>query len=160
MNLSYTLNGRTADRKRIFGNVIIDSTANISAPNERLSFSIISFHICCEGMTFCGCGNDADSISFIAGPPGSDEVVTTNGLWSMGEWNNGGSGVWFRNADGSRYETAASGFGKLIHYKYIGPRIELCADMVTQGPFQPFDKVLLTWDPQFYLYDERIIGSP
>ncbi len=164
MILSYTLSGQTQDRKKILGNVVIDSTANVPSPGA-LSFSIIAFQINCDGVTFCGCENAADSINLSAGPPdsGTETVNTSSGSWSMGEWNNGGAdatGVWFRNVDGSKYETAENHFGKLDHYKYIGPRIELCTDLVMQGSFQPVGNLLLTWNPQFSLKEHKESIAP
>jgi hypothetical protein len=151
MNLSYTLNSHTGDHKRIFGNVIINSKAKIA--DGGLSFSIISFQMYCEGIPLCGCGKNANKIIFPAGPPASGDVATGLAIWSMGEWNNGGTGVWFQHADSTRYEGDGS-FGKLDLYKYLGPRIELGADLVEQGPFQPVGYVHLTWNPQFYLRDK------
>jgi|GEM_PF-3380405 len=159
MILSYTLNSRTADNKRIFGNVIFDCKAKIS-PQGDLNFSILSFNIYCHGVAICGCGNTADTMRFPPGPTGSDTIVTGLGLWSMGEWNNGGCGIWFENADRTRYEEPDISFGKLEQYRHLGPRIVLCADMVTQGPFQPVENVWLTWDPQLYLHDGHTLAPP
>ena len=148
--LSYTLNGHTNKNKSILGNVIIDSTAHTSSSGD-LSFTILAFQIYCDGIAFCGHSNRAGSISFGSGPPDSGTVVTTSGDWSMGEWYNSGTGVWFRNTDGTLYKGEGLGYGELEFYKYIAPRIELCADLVEQGPFQPIGRVWLTWNPQFHM---------
>ena len=148
--LSYTLNGHTRKKKKILGNVIIDSTADIS-PSGDLSFTIFAFQIYCEGIAFCEHSHSAGSIRFVSGPPDSGTIVTTSGDWSMGAWYNSGTGVWFRNTDGTIYEGEDGTFGKLEYYKYIAPRIELCADLVNQGPFQPIERVWLTWNPQFHM---------
>ena len=148
--LSYTLNGHTKRNKEILGNVIINSAAHISS-GGGLSFNILAFQIYCDGIAFCEHSDRAGSISFMDGPPNSGMINTTSGDWSMGKWYNSGTGAWFRNTDGTLYEGEGVGFGKLEFYKYIAPRIELCADLVEQGPFQPFGHVWLTWNPQFHM---------
>jgi len=149
MVLSYTLRGRTADQKTICGNVMIEDLANISATGD-LRYSICAYHAYCDGVMYY---NTQDNPGLLFFAPGQypNTIENDSAEWRIGDWYNGATGIWFRHANGAKYETDR-GFGRLDHYQNLPARIELCADMV-QGPFNPVGRVWLIWNPQFFLHE-------
>lgn len=144
----YNASGHTSDGNTINGLVAINSQPVVSS---GIKYDILWFHFFCNGLSYDSTGTNPGLIQFMAGPQ-PNTIVTTNGNWTTGQWNNGGAdgtGVWFKRVDGTTYSSPnqpAGAFGSMDDYRYLPAWIDLCADLVSGGPFTPVGHIKLTWN--------------
>jgi len=143
----YNTSGLTAERNIISGQLAINSQPVVS---NCIKYDILWFHLSCMGASYDSSGPYPGLIQFMAGQQ-PNTILSTNGNWVIGQWNNGGidgTGVWFKNVDGSFYSAQDfpdGSFGNIVDYRHLPAWIELCADLVSGGPFTPIGHVRLIW---------------
>jgi len=144
----YNANGLTTAGNNISGQIAINVQPEVSS---GITYDILWFHLSCNGSSYDSSGSNPGLIQFMPGPQ-PNTIVTSNGNWVIGQWNNGGpdgTGVWFKRVDGSIYSTSNTtegAFGNINDYRYLPAWIELCADLVSGGPFTPVGHVRLIWN--------------
>lgn len=157
--VTYHAEGKSNEGYRITGTVELNSQPEVSS---NIVYDILSFRFFCKELVYDSAGQKSHLIQFNAGPYGL--ISTSNAVWRMGQWNNGGgdgTGVWFKRVDGITYSapnppvTASASnplvaegdgaYGRIEDYRYLPPWIELCADLVSGGPFTPTGRIRLRW---------------
>ncbi len=153
MNLSYTVYARTADDKRISGVVFFNSHAVTTDTTIQFNITAYLFQ---SGDSLIK-GGSGGYISTLIDPSGSG-VTPGGGTLNTadGQWVNAASGVWFRYSDGVKHDASIK-----ENYEHLPSIIEINADGITGGPFQPDKQILLAWNPCcFYLEDQGLYAEP
>ena len=138
MLIHYRATGMTTGNEPITGVVVLDSETKLTDTEVR--FNIRSFVFMTAAETLQMAAGDVACLVFY-NPPGG-EVIPSGADASFGPWTNNGTGVVFRFADGTNYPTSCP----RAFYESPPAAMWICTDLMSGGPFQPQDGLILTWD--------------
>jgi len=145
MRVAYNALGKSVAGKPILGHVFFDS--KVEAAVSHLGYKILAYQFLCDNMFHFASGPTAGYMTIPVGPT-PDVVISGNAVWKMGAWLSN-TGVWFQAVDNTVFEYPDA---LRSHYLRLPPRMELCCDFLSAGPFGPFHPqgwLKLIWDPQF-----------